>query len=223
MKLYEFFPSSASYRVRIALNLKGLAYQSESLKLYLDPGPQFTPEYRKLNPQGLVPTLVDKERVLQQSLAILEYLEEIHPEPPLLPGTVADRARIRALALVVACEIHPLDNLRVLKHLTGPMGLSQETMLAWYRHWIATGLSALEAMVANDPRTGAFCHGESPTLADVCLVPQLYNARRYKCPLDDYPSLRRIDEACLKLGAFERARPENQPDYEPLPEIPPPS
>ncbi len=211
MKLYGYFRSSAAFRVRIALNLKGLAF--ENVFVHLRKGEQRRPDYLALNPQGLVPTLVtDEGAVLTQSLAIIEYLDETHPEPPLLPGTAADRARIRALAGIVACDIHPLNNVRVLNYLTGEMGQSRDAMLAWYRHWIALGLGALEGHLAG--RAGRFCHGDAPTLADVCLVPQIFNARRFDCPLDDYPTVMRVFENALALDAVERALPANQPDAE---------
>jgi maleylacetoacetate isomerase len=209
MKLYSFFRSSASYRVRIALGLKGLTYEYQTVNLR---GDQNAPGYRSINPQGLVPALDDNGQILVQSLAIIEYLDERHPDPPLLPATPAERARVRGLALIIACDIHPLNNLKVLNYISGPMGQSEEVKLAWYRHWIAEGLSSLEAMVASHPATGRFCHGDRPGLADVCLVPQLYNARRYECDLTPYPTLRRIDAECAALSAFETARPEKQPD-----------
>jgi maleylacetoacetate isomerase len=209
MKLYSFFRSSASYRVRIALALKGLPYEYEAVNLR---GDQNGPAYRGLNPQGLVPALEDRGQILTQSLAIIEYLDELYPDPPLLPDTPAGRARVRALALAVACDIHPLNNLKVLNYISGPMGQSEDGKLAWYRHWIAEGLSALETMLHHHPATGRFCQGDRPGLADICLVPQLYNARRYQCDLEPYPTLCQIDAACAALPAFERARPEKQPD-----------
>jgi maleylpyruvate isomerase len=208
MKLYNHALSSASYRARIALNLKGLDY--DQVLLDLRGGEQRGAEFRAINPQGLVPALVDGEVTLSQSLAIIEYLDETHPEPPLLPADPVDRARVRALSLVVACDIHPLNNLKVLSYLTRDLGLSDETRDRWYHHWIAEGLSALEAMVAGHPATGRFCHGDSPTLADVCLVPQLANARRFDCDISGYPTLLGIDEACQALPAFARAHPSQQ-------------
>lgn len=212
MKLYTFFRSSAAYRVRIALNLKHLDWEHRGVHLRRDE--QRRPEYRALNPQGLVPTLVDGEHVLTQSLAICEYLEERHPEPPLLPRSPADRARVRALAYVVACEIHPLNNVRVLSYLTDTLGMDETQKLTWYRHWVAQGLDALENMLAGDTRTGRYCHGDTPTLADVCLVPQVANAVRFECDLTPYPTVRRINETSLELPEFDRARPERQPDAE---------
>ena len=214
MKLYSYFRSSAAYRVRIALNLKGLAYETVPVHLTRGGGEQLAPSYRKLNPQALVPVLQDSERVLAQSLAIMEYLEEVHPLPPLLPKDPAARARVRALALAVACDLHPLNNLRVLNYLTGPMGLGDDAKQAWYRHWIAEGLGALEASLASDPDTGKFCHGDAPGLADCCLVPQLANAHRFKCDVLPYPTLLKIEQNCQALEAFRRAAPGEQPDAE---------
>jgi maleylacetoacetate isomerase len=214
MKLYSFFRSSAAYRVRIALNLKGLAYDTAPVHLTRDGGEQFAPAYRGLNPQSLVPVLEDGALPLSQSLAIIEYLEETHPRPALLPATPAERARVRALALAIACEIHPLNNTRVLTYLTGPMGLSSEVRNTWYHHWIALGLTALEARVAKERETGKFCHGDAPGLADCCLVPQLANARRFKCDVAPYPTLLRIEANCHALDAFRRAAPDQQPDAE---------
>lgn len=214
MKLYSYFRSSASYRVRIALNLKGLSYEYVSLHLRRGGGEHLRDDYRRLNPQALVPALVDGEHALMQSLAILEYLEETRPEPPLLPRAPADRAHVRALAQLVACEIHPLNNLRVLGYLTDTLGVSEEARTRWYRHWVAVGLEALEAQVARDPRTGRFCFGDTPGLADCCLVPQLANARRFQCDLAGYPTLTRIEAACNELPAFQQAAPGRQPDAE---------
>jgi maleylacetoacetate isomerase len=212
VKLYSYFRSSAAYRVRIALNLKGLPYETVPVHLTRGGGEQLAPGYRKLNPQALVPVLQDGGRVLTQSLAIIEYLDEIHPQTPLLPRDPAARARVRALALAVACDIHPLNNLRVLNYLTGPMGLTDEARQTWYRHWIAEGLSALEATLAGDRDTGRFCHGDAPGLADCCLVPQLANAHRFKCDVSPYPTLLGIEKSCQALAAFQRAAPEQQPD-----------
>jgi maleylpyruvate isomerase len=214
MKLHTFFRSSASYRIRIALNLKGLAFESVPVHLSRGGGEQFGEDFRKMNPQSLVPVLEDGERVLTQSLAIMEYLDETHPVPALLPATPAERARVRSLALAIACEIHPLNNLRVLNYLTGPLGLSNETRNAWYHHWIATGLTALEARLAAERETGKFCHGDAPGLADCCLVPQLANARRFKCDVAPYPTLLAIEKNCLALDAFQRAAPDRQPGAE---------
>jgi len=214
MKLYTFFRSSASYRVRIALNLKGLAYESAPVHLRRGGGEHHAPDYKKKNPQELVPALEDNGRVLTQSLAIIEYLEERYPDPPLLPKDLADRALVRAMALAVACEVHPIQNLRVLNHVKSELKQSEEAANAWARHWIALGLSALEELVAGAPRRGAFCFGDAPTLADICLVPQLGNARRFGSDLSAYANLLRAEAACLELAAFVNAAPENQPDAE---------
>ena len=214
MKLHSFFRSSAAYRVRIALNLKGLSYEYLPVHLSRGGGEQHRPEYRRLNPQALVPVLEDGERALPQSLAIMEYLDETRPDPPLLPRTPAERARVRALAQAIACEIHPLNNTRVLNYLTGAAKLSEDAKNAWYHHWIAEGFQALEARLAKDPATGRFCHGDAPGLADCCLVPQVANARRFKCDLAPYPTLVAIDGSCRALDAFQRAAPERQPDAE---------
>jgi len=212
LKLYGYFRSSAAYRVRIALGLKGLAY--EYLAVHLRKGEQSGESYRSLNPAQLVPALVDDRGTLTQSLAIIEYLDERHPHPPLLPGPPEARARIRAIALSIACDIHPLDNLRVLKYLVKTLAASEEAKDAWYRHWIDVGLSALEEHLSRDRVTGEFCHGDAPTLADCCLVPQLANARRSNIPLDAYPTLRRIEARCNALPAFAAAAPDKQPDAE---------
>lgn len=215
MKLYNYFRSSASYRVRIALNLKGLSYEYALVHLNRNGGEHNTPEFRKLNPQGLIPVLEDGQHRLTQSLAIIEYLNELHPKPPLLPATPAERARVRALAQIVASEIHPLNNPRVLRYLTAKFGASEEAKNEWYRHWVTLGLEAFEALVANHPRTGRFCHGDAPTLADCCLIPQLFNARRFQCDLSRFPALLRIERNCIELPAFQQAAPERQPDAEP--------
>lgn len=209
--LYDYWRSSASYRVRIALNLKQLDYESLPVHLVHDGGQQHADAYRRINPQQLVPALVDGERVITQSLAIMEYLEDVCPEPALLPPDPRGRARVRALAQVVACDVHPLGNLRVLQYLQANLGADDEQRAQWSRHWMAAGLAALETMLVDHVATGRFCHGDEATLADICLVPQLYNARRWKLPLDDYPTLVRIDAACAELDAFQRAAPEAQP------------
>lgn len=214
MQLFDYFRSSASFRVRIGLNLKGLSPERHFVHLTKEGGQQFGAEFTRLNPQQLVPVLVDGDAAISQSLAILEYLDETHPSPSLLPGSPSDRARVRSLALAIACDLHPLDNLRVLFYLRDAMGQSEEARNTWYRHWVAKGLAAFEAALANDRRTGAFCHGDSPTLADVCLVPQIFNANRFDCPLDAYPTTMRIFEACMKLPAFDAAQPAKQPDAE---------
>ena len=214
MKLYTFFRSSASYRVRIALNLKGLAHEQIPIHLRRGGGEQFSPAYKAVNPQALVPAMEDGGRFLNQSLAIIEYLEERYPEPPLLPKDPADRATVRAMALVIACEVHPIQNLRVLNYLRSELKQPEAEANRWAQHWIALGFSALEQMVLSAPSRGKFCFGDSPTLADLCLVPQLSNARRFNCDLSPYPTLVQIDARCATLPAFAKAAPENQPDAE---------
>lgn len=214
MKLYSYFRSSAAYRVRIALNLKGLPYETVAVHLLRQGGEQLLPEYRRLNPTALVPTLVDGDLALGQSMAILEYLEETHPEPALLPADAAGRARARAIAQTIACDIHPLDNLRVLKYLKHEMKVSEESKNAWYRHWVELGLAGVEGMLAGSAATGEFCHGDRPSFADLCLVPQVANARRFECDLSAMPTIVRIDARCQELEAFRQAAPANQPDAE---------
>jgi maleylpyruvate isomerase len=210
LKLYTYFRSSAAFRVRIALNLKGLAY--DPVFIHLPRGEHRKPEYAVVDPQALVPTLVDEGgRALSQSLAIIEYLDETHPRPRLLPEDAVGRARVRSLALLVACEIHPLNNLRTLQHLKRALGQNEEQINAWYRHWIADGLAKLEADLARSG-AGTFCHGDAPTMADCCLVPQIFNAKRYDSDLAPYPKVMRIFDACMKLEAFDRAQPSKQPD-----------
>lgn len=211
MRLYTYFRSSAAFRVRIALNLKGIAW--EPVFVHLAKGEHRQPEYAAINPQGLVPALEDDGRLITQSLAILEYLEETRPQPPLLPADAPGRARVRSLALLIACEIHPLNNLRVLQHLRRALGQSEEQVNAWYRHWIADGLARLEAELARGA-TGRFAHGDSPGIADCCLVPQVFNAQRFQCDTSPYPTVMRVFAECMKLEAFERAQPARQPDAE---------
>jgi maleylacetoacetate isomerase len=213
MKLYGFFRSSAAFRVRIALNLKGLAY--DAVSIHLRRNDQSKPDYHRVNPQELVPTLETDGQTLIQSLAIIEYLDEIHPDPPLLPHTPAERARVRALADIVACDIHPINNLRVLRYLTHSFARSESDIAAWYNHWIATGFQALEALLTADAGTGTFCHGEGPGLADIALVPQVVNAERYRLDMAPYPTIARIHQSCLQLPPFRAAHPDNQPDREP--------
>jgi maleylpyruvate isomerase len=203
MRLYDYWRSSAAYRVRIALALKGLAY--EQVAVDLRASKQCDPSYLGENPQGLVPLLEDGGVRIAQSLAIIDYLEEVHPEPALLPADPVERARARSLALLIACEIHPLNNLRVLRWLESDLGVDEERRLRWYRHWMAEGLGVLERELGD--HKGPFCLGERPTLPDLCLVPQLYNARRYDCDLVPYPTLRVIDEHCRDLPAFAAAAP----------------
>jgi len=210
--LYSYWRSSAAYRVRIGLNLKGLSYDIVPVHLVREGGEQHRAEFRAKNPQGLVPVLQHGNRVLSQSLAILEYLDETWPDPPLLPADARGRARARALAQLIACDVHPLNNLRVLQYLEREWNVPQGGRDRWVRHWIAAGFDALEAMLRDDPATGGFCGGEVPTIADCCLVPQVYNARRFGLDLSPYPTIVRIEQACLALPAFDAARPERQPD-----------
>ena len=211
MKLYTYFRSSAAYRVRIVLNLKDLASETIPIHLRKEGGIHRKPEYRTINPQMRVPAMkLDSGDVLTQSLAIIEYLDEIHPQPPLLPHDPVARAKVRALAQLIACDIHPLNNLAPLLYLKNELGHDQASIDAWYHHWIAEGFAALEAMMG----TGRYSFGSAVTLADVCLVPQVYNARRMNVPLDRFPKIVAADAACAELAAFEKARPENQPDAE---------
>ena len=215
MKLFSYFRSSASFRVRIALALKGLPYDYIPVHLVKGGGEQFSAEYKAMNPAALVPVLQDDDgSVLTQSLAIIEYLEETRPDPALLPADPVGRARVRALALSIACEIHPLNNLRVLAYLTKTLGITDDQKNAWYRHWVETGLETVEAMLAGDARTGAYCHGDAPTLADVLLVPQIFNAQRFNCRLDHVPTVMRIHQHCLTVPAFASSVPAQQPDAE---------
>jgi maleylacetoacetate isomerase len=211
MKLYTAFRSSASFRTRIALNLKGLAY--EPAFVHLGRGEHRRPEYAAINPQALVPAFEDGGFRLVQSLAIIEYLDETHPMPPLLPKDAPGRARVRSLSLLIACEIHPLNNLRVLQHLKRALGQDDAQVNAWYRHWVADGFQKLEAELARGA-AGRFCHGDAPTMADCCLVPQVFNAQRYQCDTLPYPAVMRVFAECMKLDAFDRAQPARQPDAE---------
>lgn len=211
LRLYGYWRSSATYRVRIALNLKGLPY--EIVPVNLIDGAQRGAEFRDLNPQAMIPVLRDGVRVIRQSLAIIEYLEETYEgEAKLLPATARDRARVRALAQMVASDIHPIGNLRVLQYLEREFGAPQIERERWSRHWIEEGFRAIEALLVDNPAMGLFCEGDVPSVADVCLVPQIYNARRWGVEMGEFPTIRRVEEACLALPAFERARPENQPD-----------
>ena len=216
MKLFSYFRSSASYRVRIALNLKGLAYEVVPVHLLKGGGEQLAPAYRALSPDGLVPVLLDDDTglALNQSLAIVEYLEETYPTPALLPEKAADRAWVRSLALSIACDIHPLNNLRVLLYLTQELNVSEEDKNRWYRHWCEQGLAAIESVLARDLRVGIYCFGKMPTLADCCLIPQVANAQRLQCDLSAMPTILRINAACMELESFRHASPANQPDAE---------
>ena len=213
MKLYTYFRSSAAFRVRVALNLKGLAYEPRFV--HLPKGEHREASYGAVNPQGLVPTLeLDDGRRLAQSMAIIEYLDERHPRPALIPSEAMARARVRSLAQLVACEIHPLNNLRALQYLRKQLGQNEEQVGAWYRHWIAEGFAKLEAELSGAKDPGRFCHGDSPTMADCCLVPQVFNAKRYEFDAQRYPTTMRVFEECMKLDAFDRAQPSKQPDAE---------
>jgi maleylacetoacetate isomerase len=222
MKLYSYFRSSAAFRVRIALNLKGLPHDIVPVHLLKNGGEQFSTEYRKLNPEALVPALIDDlgdgsadaATALTQSLAIIEYLEETHPIPPLLPQDAHDRAYVRGIALSIACDIHPLNNLRVLRYLVRTLHVDDDSKNAWYRHWCEQGLAAIEARLASGGRAGKFCYRDTPTLADCCLIPQVANAQRMHCDLSKIPTIMRIHDTCLALDAFANAAPASQPDAE---------
>lgn len=214
MKLFTYFRSSAAYRVRIALNLKGLPYETVPVHLLRDGGQQNQADYREKSPLGIVPALQMETGVLTQSLAIIEWLDETYPQVPLLPTDVDGRARVRAIAQTIACDIHPLNNLRVLNYLTKNLGISEEQKNEWYRHWVNQGLAAIEKLLACDLRTGTFCHGETPGMADCCLIPQVFNARRFNCPLDGLPTIQRIVAACESTEVFQRASPTRQADAE---------
>lgn len=210
--LHSYWRSSAAYRVRIGLNLKGLPYDIIPVHLVRDGGDQHRPGFAQTNPQRLVPVLQHGQRMLRQSLAILEYLDEMWPQPPLLPATARDRHRVRALAQLVACDIHPLNNLRVLQYFEHDWGVPQPEREVWVKHWIIKGFAAFEALLQDNPSTGEFCDGHLPTIADCALVPQVYNARRFGIDLSPYPTIVRIEQHCLSLPAFDAARPERQPD-----------
>jgi maleylacetoacetate isomerase/maleylpyruvate isomerase len=210
MELFNYYRSSASYRVRIALALKGLDYTYRPV--HLAKNEQFTESYAAVSAARLVPLLRDGDHAVTQSLAIIEYLDETHPTPPLLPAAPAERARVRALAMDIACEIHPLNNLRVLRYLVRDLKVSDDDKNRWYRHWVETGLEVVERQLAARP--GTYCHGDTPTLADCCLVPQIFNAQRFECRLDHVPNVMRVFAACMALPAFEDTRPEKCPDAE---------
>jgi maleylacetoacetate isomerase len=211
VKLYSYFRSSAAYRARIALNLKGLAYETVSIHLTKDGGQQFRPEYKAINPQARVPALMlDSGEVLTQSLTIIDYLDETYPHPPFLPADPLERARVRAVAHAIACDIHPLNNTSPLRYIKSKLGQEQSAIDAWYRHWIELGFEAIEPAL----RPGPYAFGAQVTLADILLVPQVTNARRFKVPIDRFPKIVAVDAACMQLPAFEKAKPENQPDAE---------
>jgi len=214
MKLYTYFRSSAAYRVRIALNLKGLAYDAVPVHLLKDGGQHLQDDYRKINPSGLVPSFQDDRITLTQSMAIIEYLDEIHPEPPLLPKDAPGRGRVRELAQIIGCDIHPINNLRVLNYLVKHMGLSDQAKTEWYRHWIIEGFQSLEAHLARGRGGGPFCHGDHPTIADCYLVPQVFKAQRFNIDVSAYPNIDRINSLCIELPAFRAAHPSHQPDTE---------
>ena len=214
LKLYTYFRSSAAFRVRIALNLKGLPYEAVPIHLMRGAGEQHSDRYVERNPASLVPALEDEGITLGQSLAIIEYLEERHPSPSLLPQQPMARARVREIALSVACDIHPLNNLRVLRYLHAPLGVAEARRDEWARHWIALGFTAIERRLAQGDHTGAYCFGDAPTIADCCLIPQVFNARRVQLPLDEYSNIRRIHDHCMQQEAFQRAAPGAQGDAE---------
>ncbi|CAG9175179.1 maleylacetoacetate isomerase [Cupriavidus respiraculi] len=214
LKLYSYFRSSAAFRVRIALELKGLPFEYIPVHLLRDGGQQFSEAYTQLNANALVPTLLDGDHALSQSLAIVEYLDETHPEPPLLPGTALDRAYVRALSQAIACDIHPLNNLRVLKYLKHTLGVAEEAKDAWYKHWVELGLTSLNTTLEREGKAGRFCFGDTPTLADICLVPQVFNAQRFQIDVARFPVIARVFEACMAQSAFQKAEPKAQPDAE---------
>lgn len=218
MQLYGYFRSSASYRVRIALNLKKLNYESVPVHLIKNGGEQFSAQFAAVNPEALVPALVDEHEgqqvALSQSLAIMEYLEEKYPQTPLLPSDAADRATVRALALAIACDIHPINNLRVLKYLSAELGVTEDQKNAWYRHWCELGLAAIEKRLVASGKVGRFCFGDTPGIADCCLIPQIFNAQRFHCDLSAMPTIMAINAHCLSLPEFQAAAPANQPDAE---------
>lgn len=212
MKLYDYAYSSAAYRVRIAMNMKGIAYDRTSIHLVKDGGQQHSAVYKAVNPQELIPALDVDGHVIGQSLAIIEYLDETYPAPPLLPSYPVEKARVRNIAYAIACDIHPINNLRARHQLKALGHGDDEIMAKWYAHWITVGFTALETMLSSSKETGAFCHGDTPTLADICLVPQMANAYRFKVPVEAFPTLVRVDKAARAVPAFAAAAPEKQPD-----------
>jgi maleylacetoacetate isomerase len=213
LKLYSYWRSSAAFRVRIALNLKGLIYDIVPVHLTEGGGQQHAAPFRKVNPQEMVPVLVDGERVVRQSMAIIEYLDEAYEgERKILPATARERARVRSLAQMVACDIHPLNNLRVMQYMEREFNTPQVERDRWTQHWMREGFAAIEALLEDNPSTGIFCEGDEPSMADICLVPQVYNAQRWSVDMSEFPMIERISAECMKLEAFQRARPENQPD-----------
>ena len=214
LKLYTYFRSSAAFRVRIALNLKALPFEAIPIHLMRGPGEQHSEAYAAVNPARLIPTLIDGDITLAQSLAIIEYLEEAYPEPALLPRDAAARAKIRALALSVACDIHPLNNLRVLRYLTAPLGIDEQRRDEWARHWIALGFRAIERTLAHEGNSGGYCFGSAPSLADCCLIPQVFNSKRVQLPLDEFPTITRVHEHCMRQAPFIAAAPGAQRDAE---------
>jgi len=213
LELYTYCKSSATYRVRIALNYKNIDYQPHFIDLLKDRGENFSSDYMEINTQGFVPTLISEGNSLQQSIAILEYIEEKYPEPPLLPKNAEDRAYVRAIAQMIACDIHPLNNLRVLAYIENELGHNAEKKLAWYRNWINEGFSAIESFLNKQKKYGLFCFGDTPTLADACLVPQVFNAHRYQCDITDYPRILGINEHCMELTSFQKSAPGKQIDF----------
>jgi len=212
IRLYGYWRSTAAYRVRLALNIKQVSYSQQSVNLVKDGGEQYKPEYQLINPQGLVPTLVDEGIAIGQSLAILEYLEEKYPQRPLLPVTPAERAMARQLCQIIACDLHPLNNLRILKYLSNELNISDDDKSKWYHHWLAQGFEAFDKLLSKNDLSGPYCLGGELSMADVCLIPQLYNADRFDFSMNAYPRLQEINQNCLKLTRFQDAIPENQPD-----------
>lgn len=210
MKIHGYFRSSAAYRVRIALNLKNI--DCDTAVVNLPAGDQSTSAYRAINPQGRVPALEIDDHILVQSLSIIEYLDETFPSPPLVPSEPLARARVRGIAHIIACDIHPLNNLAVLNYLKDDLAVDEEKRTRWYQHWVGQGFDGVEPLLANSSSTGKFCHGDSPGLADICLVPQVFNAQRFNCDLSPYPTIGRIYDSCMSLDAFDKAQPSNQPE-----------